>query len=112
MQNFVDLGSEIPGLVLAPIVCAAIVVGGTAGRDSRWGLDRWTRSPRAVALGGTIAGSLAIAVALSAMSGELNEDRAALQHAAAAGRGAADDLHALARAAMLGTPPSRICPSP
>ncbi len=71
LQNLVDLGSEIPGLVLAPVVCAAIVVGGTAGRDSRWGLERWSRSPRAIALAGAIAASSAIVTALFAMGGEL-----------------------------------------
>ncbi len=103
VQNLVDLGSEIPGLVLAPVVCAAIVVGGTAGRDSRWGLDRWSRSPRVVAMAAAIAASCAIAVAALAIGVELNGDRQAL-HDAAATRGSTDDLHGLARDAMLRHP--------
>jgi tetratricopeptide (TPR) repeat protein len=104
MQNLVDLGSEIPGLVLAAVVCAAIVVGGTAGRDSRWGLDRWSKSPRIVALGSAIVASCAVAAALFAMGGELNDDRQTLEHAAAASQGADGALHTLARTAMLRHP--------
>ena len=41
VQNLVDLGSGIPGLVLALVVCSAIVVGGTAGRAPRNLLETW-----------------------------------------------------------------------
>ena len=61
VQNLVDLGSETPGLVLAPVVCAAIVVGGTAGRSTRWRIERWGHSPRALALTAGLAGVLGIA---------------------------------------------------
>lgn len=104
LQSLVDLGSEVPGLVLAPVICAAIVVGGTAGRESRWGLDRWSRSPRAVAVAAVAVASCAIAGALFAMGGELNDDRAALYDAAAAEHGTIDGMHQLARAAMLRHP--------
>jgi hypothetical protein len=104
VQNLVDLGSEIPGLVLAPVVCAAIVVGGTAGRESRWRLNRWSRSPRAVAATAVIAASCAIAGALFGISGELHDDRGALYDAASAARGSTEEMHQLARAAMLRHP--------
>jgi hypothetical protein len=104
VQNLVDLGSEIPGLVLAPVVCAAIVVGGTAGRESRWGLDRWSRSPRALAATALIAASCAIAGALFALGGELNDDRDALHDAAAVEHGSTDEVHQRVRAAMLRHP--------
>ncbi len=104
LQNLVDLGSEVPGLVLAPVVCAAIVVGGTAGRESRWGLSRWGRSPRALAAASTMAAACAIAGALFSMAGDLGEDRRVMYQAAAAEHSSVDDLHALARAAMLRHP--------
>ena len=115
IHNLVDLGSEIPGLVLAPVVCAAIVVGGTAGRDSRWGLDRWSRRPRAVALGGLITASFAIAVALAAMSGRAGTRirQRPFNDAATAGGGSTEEVLGLARAAMPPPPRrGRICRSP
>jgi O-Antigen ligase len=104
VQNLVDLGSEIPGLVLAPVVCAAIVVGGTAGRESRWRLQRWGRSPRVVAAAGAIAAACAIFAALPAIGCELKDDQRGLYDVAATGQVSLGELHAQARDAMIRHP--------
>ena len=80
------------------------MVGGTAGRESRWGFDRWSRSPRTVAAVAVVAASCAIGVVLLAIGGELNDDRRALHDATAAEGGSVDELHQMARAAMLRHP--------
>jgi tetratricopeptide (TPR) repeat protein len=75
LQNLVDLGSEIPGLVLAVVICGAIVVGGTAGREPGTWTGKWASAPRALALS---AGSIAIYAVVAAALGirvELSADR-------------------------------------
>jgi tetratricopeptide (TPR) repeat protein len=104
VQNLVDLGSEIPGLMLAVVVCAAIVVGGTAGHEARWRVERWGRTPRAVATAGVLAAGLAIAMAANRINEELGADRMALHDAAAERQTSAETMHARVRAAMLRHP--------
>jgi tetratricopeptide (TPR) repeat protein len=104
VQNLVDLGSETPGLMLAPVVCAAIVVGGTAGRSTRWRIERWGQFPRALTVTACGAAILAIGSAASGIGHELREDRGALYDAAVIDRIPAAEIHTLAKAAMLRHP--------
>ncbi len=106
LQSLVDLGSEIPGLVVALAVCGAIVVGGTAGREPRTVFGRWGRAPRALAI---VAGAAALAAVLAAASGirgELEEDRrlAFESMGSAAGRSPDAGTDSMTRAAMLRHP--------
>ncbi len=100
VQNLVDLGSEIPGLVLALVLCGAIVVGGSAGRAPRWSLEKWARAPRAVAMACAVCALFAIAGAATSIGREVDDDRIALQHAASDPHVPRDSMRALAREAM------------
>ena len=103
-QNLVDLGSEVPGLVLAPVVCAAIVVGGTAGRATRWPVERWGQSPRALVMAVSLAALVSAAGAAAGIGKELDDDRERIHDAAMVAGTAPGPIHALARAAMLRHP--------
>jgi tetratricopeptide (TPR) repeat protein len=109
VQNLADLGSEIPGLALAPIVCAAIVVAGTAGGRPRGWLDRWVRSPRTVALAGVGAAACAVAAAAGGIGHELKDERAALYDQAMSRQPPAAAV-TLGRASMLRHPAERYLP--
>jgi tetratricopeptide (TPR) repeat protein len=104
VQNLGDLGTEIPGLMLAAVICAAIVVGGTHGREATWRIEGWARSSGrvAVAAGATAAG--AIALALTVHGREVVEDRRSMQEAVLERRIAAREMRALAHSAMLRHP--------
>src|ERR1019366_362009 len=100
LQNLVDLGSEIPGLMLAPVVCAAIVVGGSAGRRTRWRVERWGESPRALAVAACAAALFGIVGGAAGLGQELADDRGSLLAAATAERAGVVAIHSLARMAM------------
>jgi len=104
VQNLVDLGSEIPGLALAPVVCGAIVVGGAAGRTPRWRVERWATAGRAMAVAGAVAAACAIVTAGTGVGKEVHQDRFSMYDMALGRRASADQMHALARAAMLRHP--------
>jgi hypothetical protein len=104
VQNVVDLGSEIPGLMFAPVVCAAIVVGGTAGRKPRWRVERWGTAPRPVAIACAAAAGFALAGAATGSDHELNADRRTMHDAALVEQVSAPQMQALERAAMLRHP--------
>jgi tetratricopeptide (TPR) repeat protein len=104
VQNLVDLGSEVPGLMLAPVVCAAMVVGGTAGREPRFRVERWTKASRAVALVAGALGVCALVSATTTLGRELDDDQRKLHAAVMDDKLSADDLTALARSAMLRHP--------
>jgi hypothetical protein len=104
VQNLVDLGSEIPGLMLAPVVCAAIVVGGTAGREARWRLESWSQVPRALVAVCAGVTTIALASALWSVNTELRDDRSALYEDAVVDRTPPARMHTLAREAMLRHP--------
>jgi O-antigen ligase/tetratricopeptide (TPR) repeat protein len=99
-QNLVDLGTEIPGLMLAAVTCAAIVVGGTAGRESKWRVERWSRRPRGVSLAALAAGALAMLVALPCVGRTLSDDQTALHDAAMDAHAPVAAVTDLARASM------------
>lgn len=104
VQNMGDLGTEIPGLTLSGVVCAAIVVAGSSGRVSARVVEQWPTRPRAVAV---VAGGLAILAVLSC-SGVLweglHDDRQAMHRAAFERPTSAEAMAALARSTMLRHP--------
>jgi tetratricopeptide (TPR) repeat protein len=106
VQNLGDLGSEVPGLVLAGAACAGMVVAGTPGHRPRWWIERWSLAPRAVAACGIAAAALAIVAGAAGMGlgWEVTEDRLTLQHAVLEERLPVESAHALAKAAMLRHP--------
>jgi tetratricopeptide (TPR) repeat protein len=81
VQNLVDFGSEVPGIMVTASICAGIVVAGTnvdshPGRLPR--LGRWWTAPRAVVAGVGLAGLVAAALGLTSTHGDVASDRAAL----------------------------------
>jgi tetratricopeptide (TPR) repeat protein len=104
VQNLADLGSNIPGLVLAGVVCAAIVTGGTHGRNPRWRVERWARSPTYVAVAAGFLAIASLALVAAALGTDLDSDRKNLRDAAIQEHVAAGRMHVLARAAMLRHP--------
>lgn len=103
VQNLADLGSEIPGLMLAGVTCVAIVVAGTPGHRSRMWLQRWALAPRAVAMAALAATGLGVGVGAMSLGHELHDDERALYDVAHA-HGPAEKMHAMERSAMLRHP--------
>jgi tetratricopeptide (TPR) repeat protein len=104
IQNIVDFSSEIPGVVLALVVCAAIVVGGSDGSAPEGRFDRWTLSPKLVAFGAPALLLAAIALVLPGVGRELREDRVALRTLALDATTSVAAMHDAARSAMLRHP--------
>ncbi len=104
VQNLFDLGTEIPGLMLACVVCAAIVVGGVAGRDAQSRLARWTAASRALTLVGAGAALIAIAMAASGIGQEVHEERLVLYDSLVDGRPDPGEVRNMVRAAILRHP--------
>jgi tetratricopeptide (TPR) repeat protein len=103
-QNMADFSSEIPGVMLSAVVCAAIVVGGSAGVAPKWGLERWSRSPDLVvrvASGMSIVGLFG---GLTALGRHIGEDRRRLHDAVLVHGVPLNPMHDLARKAMLRHP--------
>jgi hypothetical protein len=100
VQNMGDLGSEVPGLVLPCVICAAIVVAGTPGNKSRKLVDRWAGRPRAIALCVATTVPIAILLAVGVVGRELNDDQNTLHQMALVERTSAIEMRTAARAAM------------
>lgn len=100
VQNLADLGTEIPGLMLSAVICAAMVVGGSAGREPRFRLERWSLHPRAVGLATGVAGIAAVAWVVPAVGSELHAQERELFRAAIQAPTEAARMHTLAQAAM------------
>jgi tetratricopeptide (TPR) repeat protein len=100
VQNLGDLGTEIPGLVLAGVVCGAIVVAGTPGHATRSRIAQWSGSPRAVALVAASAAAAGMMLGATALSRGLHDDQTLLHAAAIDGHESLAEMHASARAAM------------
>lgn len=103
VHNLVDLSSEIPGVVVALSVCAAIVVGGTSGAPAISRFESWGKRTRALAWGGAVCAAAAMALVVPTLGKDLYADRAelrayALHEADKAG------FHELATRAMLRHP--------
>ena len=108
IQNMGDLGSEIPGLALAGVACAAIVVAGPPGEQARWRVERWGRVPRLVAIGPVLVAAIGIVLAAIGVRGELHADQHAMREAALDRHASLDEMDELVRAGMLRHPGSRI----
>jgi tetratricopeptide (TPR) repeat protein len=103
IQNLGDLGSEVPAVALAAVVCAAIVVGGAPGRRLARVVG-WSRRPRSLALVVGFCAVAALALATVGRRGELQADRKGLHDAALERHVTTDEMHTLAREAMLRHP--------
>jgi hypothetical protein len=104
VQNLSDLGTEVPGLVLAGVVCAAIVVGGTSGRTATWRIERWGAAPRIVAAAAILVAVGGLAFAAPAFGHGLHDDQRAILESALEKPASVEATHAMARAAMLRHP--------
>ncbi|MGA2448225.1 MAG: tetratricopeptide repeat protein [Polyangiaceae bacterium] len=103
VQNLGDLGSEVPAVALAGVVCAAVVVGGAPGLREAHSMA-WSRRPRLMACGAAACTLGSIALALGGMHGELYADRRLLHDRAVDIPVTSREMHELARAAMLRHP--------
>ncbi len=103
-QNMADFSSELPGVMLSAVVCAAIVVAGSAGLAPRWVAERWSRSSTRVALVGAAASVLAIFGGVTALGHHVREERRSLHDAVVLHSVPVQEMHDLARAAMLRHP--------
>ena len=103
-QNMADFSTEIPGVMLAVVVCAAIVVAGSAGRAPTWTFERWSQSR-------SLLGSVSPAICLlglvgggTALDHHVGEDRRRLHDRVILGGTTVDQAHDLARGAILRHP--------
>jgi tetratricopeptide (TPR) repeat protein len=103
-QNLADFSSEVPGVMLAVAVSAAIVVGGSAGLSPRWNLERWSRAPTLVAAIASATSVLALIGGVTALGHHVVEDRKRMYRAAIGRSVAIEQMHDLARGAMLRHP--------
>jgi len=103
-QNMADFSSEVPGVMLSTVVCAAIVVAGSAGLPPVWRGERWSRSSTAVAVAGATAALLAVFGGLTVLGHHVREERRSLHDAVVLHAVSVGEMHDLARAAMLRHP--------
>jgi O-Antigen ligase len=103
VQNLAELGSEIPGLMLAGVVCAAIVAAGVPGSGPKWKVERWSQRPRLVGLVGAAAALPALFFVSRGLGAELHDDQKAMYEAASRPTSVAE-THVMARTAMLRHP--------
>jgi tetratricopeptide (TPR) repeat protein len=79
VHNLVDFSTEVPGVMVALAVCAAIVTGGGAGRSSpreARRLDLWSSRPKVLAVLGAVAALASVGLTVPFTSVELyNEQR-------------------------------------
>lgn len=103
-HNLVDFNSEVPGVVVALAVCAAIVTGGTGGgaRAPRFGA--WARRPRLLIGGLAAASAVAVALALPNTEHELYTEQRAFRDVGLDRSLSREEFHARAREVMLRHP--------
>ncbi len=77
LHNLVDFSTEVPGVMIALAVCAAIVVGGTGGAAPTSRASAWSTRPERLVLAGTAAVAMAVAVTVPWTSVELDAERRA-----------------------------------
>lgn len=77
LHNLVDFSSEVPGVVLSLVACAALVVAGSA--DGTSPTTAWGKRPKAVVAVGLAVAVLAIGMALPTRGKDLLSDRLALK---------------------------------
>lgn len=78
IHNLVDFSSEVPGVVIALTVCAAIVVGGSSGSANRSRVHAWGQANRKVVIASGLVAACAIALVLPGIGFDLASDRTAL----------------------------------
>ncbi len=103
VHNLVDFTSEVPGVMLALVVCAAMVVGGAAGGGDRR-VQVWSRRPARTALLATAVAVAGIALAAWTAGHDLNSDQYALHDLAVEPGVSAARFQDEARANMLRHP--------
>lgn len=105
LHNLVDFSSEVPGVVVALTVCAAMVTGGTGGgKPVPHRGSGWTRRPNALAFG-LGAATLALVVwTLPFSADELYNEQRSFKDDALDSALSKDAFHARAREAMLRHP--------
>jgi hypothetical protein len=100
VHNLVDLGTEVPGVVVALTACAAIVTGGTSGDAKASRAEAWGKRPTWLAGLAPAAALLAIVFALPSIGKDLNADRAELHDLATATTTNGDAFQSAAEGAM------------
>ncbi len=104
-QNLVDFSSEVPGVMMALSVCAAIVTGGTGGaRTSTRPPVAFAWRPRVVSGLSLVATAAAIAVTLPFGAGELYAEQTSVSDLVLGGSLDRPSFQARIRAAMLRHP--------
>jgi hypothetical protein len=101
--NMADLGSEVPGLVLGGVMCAAIVVAGTPGHRPRWRVEGWCKYPSTVATVGVVAAAVAIVAVAPSVDRSVDKDELAL-FAEIGAHAKAEEVRGKAHDAMLRHP--------
>jgi hypothetical protein len=104
VHNLVDFSSEVPGVVVALVTCAALVVGGGTGAGTRSAARRWRVSPLQanVALAGVSV--LAIGLGAIALGHGYEDDGTMLRARVLDAPRDREGFHLAARAAMLRHP--------
>ena len=104
IHNLVDFSSEVPAVMIALAVCAAICVAGNPEGTRARKLDQWGKRPRlvlALAVGGLAAGVLLV---VPTFGKQIDDDRLALYAKARDASVTQRQFHEAARAAMLRHP--------
>ena len=105
VHNLCDFSSEVPGVVIALAVCAAMVTGGTGGGSpTAHRGSGWARRPTALAIGLGVATLLAISATLPFSSRELYNEQRAFRDVGLDRSLSREAFHARAREAMLRHP--------
>ena len=105
VHNLVDFSSEVPGVVIALAVCAAIVTGGTGGgKPVAHRGARWARWPNALAIGLALVTLVGVGVTLPFSARELYNEQRSFKDDALDADVSKDDFHRRAREVMLRHP--------
>jgi hypothetical protein len=104
IQNLADFSTEVPGVMLAAVTCAAIVAGGSAGQAARARIGRWPTQCRTIAMGCVVAALATCALVWPGRESELQAQRRRLLEASLAPSVGRSEFHDLVRAAMASHP--------
>ena len=105
VHNLVDFSMEVPGVMLALVVCAGIVCAGKADpAQTPKPVDNWSSYPRVIVIAGVVVAAAAIFVATQGRAHELLEERLTLQRVAADANVSDSEFRARISAAMLAHP--------
>lgn len=104
VQNLVDFSLEVPGVVIALAICAAIVTGGTGGETIPHRGSGWASRPNLLAGVLGVATLLAVAITVPFSGHELYNEQRAFQKIGLDRSIPRDEFRARAREAMLRHP--------